>query len=173
MNVVFIIAAVVALLSTALTITRRHAIHALLYFIVSLFAVAVVFFVLGAPFVAALEVIVYAGAIMVLFLFVVMMLNPWPVARREGLRSPRAWLGPALLSAVLAAELIWAVTRGAPVSAQGRWTTPAQVGASMFGPYVLGAEIAGLLLLAGLVAAAHLGRRHGRAAPGAPPEARP
>ena len=52
-----------------------NAVHALLYLIVSLLAVAVVFYVLGAPFVAALEVIIYAGAIMVLFVFVVMMLN--------------------------------------------------------------------------------------------------
>ena len=58
-----------------MVITRRNAVHALLYLVVSLLAVAVVFFMLGAPFVAALEVIIYAGAIMVLFVFVVMLLN--------------------------------------------------------------------------------------------------
>ena len=56
-------------------ITRLNAVHALLYLVVSLLAVAMVFFILGAPFVAALEVIIYAGAIMVLFIFVMMMLN--------------------------------------------------------------------------------------------------
>jgi NADH-quinone oxidoreductase subunit J len=53
-----------------MAITRLNAMHALLYLMVSLLAVAVVFFTLGAPFVAALEVIIYAGAIMVLFIFV-------------------------------------------------------------------------------------------------------
>ena len=61
--------------ATVMMITRLNAVHALLYLIVSLLAVAVVFYTLGAPFVAALEVIIYAGAIMVLFVFVVMMLN--------------------------------------------------------------------------------------------------
>ena len=78
MNVLFYISAVVAILATLMAISRAHPVHALLYLIVSLLAVALVFFTLGAPFVAALEVITYAGAIMVLFLFVVMMLNLGP-----------------------------------------------------------------------------------------------
>ena len=58
-----------------MVVTRTNLVHALLYLVVSLFAVAVVFYTLGAPFVAALEVIVYAGAIMMLFVFAVMLLN--------------------------------------------------------------------------------------------------
>jgi NADH-quinone oxidoreductase subunit J len=73
--ILFYLASIVAVIATLLAITRRHAVHALLYLVVSLLAVAVVFYVLGAVFVAALEVMVYAGAIMVLFVFVVMMLN--------------------------------------------------------------------------------------------------
>ena len=75
MNLVFYISALVAVIATTMVITRLNAVHALLYLIVSLLSVALIFFVLGAPFVAALEVIVYAGAIMVLFVFVIMMLN--------------------------------------------------------------------------------------------------
>ena len=75
MELAFYIAAAVAVIATVLMLTRLNVVHALLYLIVSLLAVAVVFYVLGAPFVAALEVIIYAGAIMVLFVFVVMMLN--------------------------------------------------------------------------------------------------
>ena len=73
-----------------------NAVHALLYLIVSLLAVAMVFFTLGAPFVAALEVIIYAGAIMVLFVFVVMMLNLGEHADRDGtsVAEPRIWIGP-------------------------------------------------------------------------------
>ncbi len=75
MNLLFYLSALIAVISTLLVITRTNTVHALLYLIVSLLAVAMIFFVLGAPFVAALEVIIYAGAIMVLFIFVIMMLN--------------------------------------------------------------------------------------------------
>ena len=76
----FYAAAFIALVSTVMVITTLNPVHALLYLIVSLLSVAVIFFVLGAPFAALLEVIVYAGAIMVLFVFVVMMLTAGLVA---------------------------------------------------------------------------------------------
>ena len=75
MEIAFFAAGAVAVIATVLAITRLVAVHALLYLIVSLLAVAVVFYTMGAPLVAALEVIIYAGAIVVLFVFVVMMLN--------------------------------------------------------------------------------------------------
>ena len=77
---------------------QTKAVHALLYLIVSLLSVAVIFFILGAPFVAALEVIIYAGAIMVLFVFVIMMLNlgPQTAARERTAVQPAVWIGPAL-----------------------------------------------------------------------------
>ena len=71
MNLLFYLSALVAVISTFMVVTRKSAVHALLYLIVSLLAVALIFFSLGAPFVAALEVIIYAGAIMVLFVFVI------------------------------------------------------------------------------------------------------
>jgi NADH-quinone oxidoreductase subunit J len=70
---VFYVASAVAVIATLLVVTRRNAAHALLYLIVSFLAVALMFFILGAPFAAALEVIIYAGAIMVFFVFVIMM----------------------------------------------------------------------------------------------------
>jgi NADH-quinone oxidoreductase subunit J len=168
MNAVFYLSGAVAVIATAVAITRRNAVHALLYLIVSLLAVAVVFYVLGAPFAAALEVILYAGAVMVLFVFVVMMLNP--SARGGGSGPPparwTAWIGPAVLCAVLAAELVYLFAAGpSGVSAPGE-VVPGQVGTALLGPYVIGVELASLLLLAGLVAAYHLGRR---AAPGEEP----
>ena len=97
MELAFYIASAVAVVSTALMLTRLHIVHALLYLIVSLLGVAVVFYLLGASFVAALEVIVYAGAIMVLFVFVVMMLNLGARGGRNGktLANPRdlGWSG--------------------------------------------------------------------------------
>ncbi len=89
MNLLFYISAVIAVFSTFLVITRKSAVHALLYLIVSLLAVALIFFSLGAPFVAALEVIIYAGAIMVLFVFVIMMLNLSADAAREERKVPK------------------------------------------------------------------------------------
>src|SRR6185312_8825940 len=107
MLITFYVAAAIAILSTVLTITRLNAVHALLYLVVSLLAVAIVFYVLGAPFVAALEVIIYAGAIMVLFIFVMMMLNLGERATQmeRSWVKPGAWVGPAVLAAVLLIEL--------------------------------------------------------------------
>lgn len=156
----FWIAAAVALLATALAVTRRHPVHALLYLVVSLLAVAVLFLLLGAAFAAALEVVIYAGAIMVLFLFVVMLLDLGPEAAdsTRGRTAPAAWLGPGLLAAILAAELAWIVRSGS--SAEGATVVdPAAVGTLLFGAWILGVELAGMLLLAALVGAFHLGRK--------------
>ena len=154
MNVAFALGAVVAVAATVMMITRKNPVHALLYFVVSLLASAVVMFVLGAAFVAALEVIVYAGAIMVLFVFVIMLIGPARIAI-----PGKAWIGPSLLSLVLLAEVAWVLAQGSFEAKPAVEVTPKQVGIAMFGPYVLGAEVAAFLLLAGLVGAFHLGRR--------------
>lgn len=161
MNEVFYISSAVAVISTVLVITRLHVLHALLYFIVSLLSVALIFFILGAPFIAALEVIIYAGAIMVLFVFVVMMLNlgPQAVQRERQWLSLRMWAGPAILSLVLFIELLYVLIRSPDHSAGTVVVGPKQIGVALFGPYVLGVELASLLLMAGLIGAYHLGRR--------------
>jgi NADH-quinone oxidoreductase subunit J len=161
MNAAFYIAAAVALISTFLVITRLNAVHALLYLIVSLLSVALIFFILGAHFAAALEVIIYAGAIMVLFVFVIMMLNLGPMAVEQEMQwvRPRTWIGPSILTGILGAELIWVLASGASKVSGGAEVTPKEVGIALFGPYVLGVEMASMLLLAGLVGAFHLGRR--------------
>src|SRR5882762_1027068 len=99
MEIAFYLAAAVAIVSTVLAVSNTNPVHALLYLIVSLLSVAMVFFAIGAPFAGALEIIVYAGAIMVLFVFVVMMLNLGPATIEQERRwlTPRVWLGPALL----------------------------------------------------------------------------
>ncbi len=160
MHTLFYIAGAVAVLATLMTITRLSAVHALLYLVVSLLAVAVVFYTLGAPFVAALEVIIYAGAIMVLFIFVVMMLNLGTRAEeieRAWLR-PGVWIGPCVLATVLIAEVAYIVTGAAPRDAAVAFIGPKQVGILLFGPYLIGVELASMLLLGGLVGAWHLAR---------------
>jgi NADH-quinone oxidoreductase subunit J len=160
MTLLFYICAVVAVAATIMVITRLNAVHALLYLIVSLLAVALVFFTLGAPFVAALEVVVYAGAIMVLFVFAMMMLNLGRRTTEQERRwlQPRAWLGPGILAAILLAELAY-VFFGPARAPEAAPVGPKEVGMLLFGPYLLGVELASLLLLAGLVGAYHLGRR--------------
>jgi NADH-quinone oxidoreductase subunit J len=202
MNVIFYISSAIAVLATILVITRTNAVHALLYLVVSLLAVAMVFFTLGAPFAAALEVIIYAGAIVVLLVFVVMMLNQGPVsiAQERAWLRPRMWIGPGILSLVLLGELVYVLagqsasspvrqSAGPPVGQSARsdqsdqsdqsdisdrsvslksqasslksqatsLQSPRAVGLALFGPYAIGVELASLLLLAGLVAAFHLG----------------
>ncbi|MGM0576874.1 MAG: NADH-quinone oxidoreductase subunit J [Myxococcota bacterium] len=164
MIVAFYIAAAVAVLATGVALTRANAVHALLNLVVSLFATAVVMFTLGAPFVAALEVIVYAGAIMVLFIFVVMLLRLGQdeTGAPAHLYSPRTWAFPALLTLVLAGEMGWLLW-GADFPATAMQEVPPKaVGVQLMGPWMLAVEMASMLLLAGLVAAYHLGRRDER-----------
>jgi NADH-quinone oxidoreductase subunit J len=159
------VSAGVALLSTLLAITRRRAIHCLLYLILSLLAVAVLFYTLGAPLAAALEVIIYAGAIMVLFLFALMLLDLRAPEQEEGAGSRRLapWLGAGALAAVLLAEMVYVILR-APGGGPAR-VTPAEVGTALFGPYLLAVELASFLLLVGLVGAFHLGRQEPKGEP--------
>ncbi len=156
----FYVAGAVALTATGFALTRINAIHALIYLVVSLLAVAFIFFLLGAPFAAVLEIVIYAGAIMVLFVFVIMMLNLGSRGAEveQEMMNPSVWIIPSLLCVVLLVELALSITslksetRAVVVSAK-------EIGISLFGPYVLAVEIASMLLLAGLVAANHIGRR--------------
>ncbi len=157
---VFWIASIVAIVSTVMVITRRNAIHALLYLIVSLLAAAVIFMVLGAPFVAMLEVIVYAGAIMVLFVFVIMLLNMGPEAIEQENQwlNGRMWVGPCVLALVLIAELAYVLSSGGAAPTEIVVVEPKAVGIALFDTYLIGVELAGILLLGGLVGAFHIGR---------------
>ena len=160
MESLFYLAAVIALAATIAALTRTNAAHALIYLIVSLLAVAVLFFLLGAPFAAALEIVIYAGAIMVLFVFVIMMLNLGQagIEREQQWLSGRTWIIPGIMAGLLLLELILAL-RHAPASSSGVAVEPKAVGLALFGPYVLAVEIASMLLLAGLVGSYHIGRR--------------
>jgi NADH-quinone oxidoreductase subunit J len=161
MNLLFYLSAFVAVLATVLVITRMNAVHALLYLIVSLLSVALLFITLGAPFAAALEIIIYAGAIMVLFIFVIMMLNLGSATVRQEAQwlRPGIWWGPSLLCCILALELAYFFMHDGTQVLSGALIPPKQVGIALFGPYALGVELASMLLLAGLVGAYHLGRQ--------------
>ena len=159
MTVLFYLSAAVAVASTVAVVLHTRIVHALVYLILSLLGVAVMFYTLGAPFAAMLEAIVYAGAIMVLFLFVIMMLNLGRAAteqERQWLR-PRLWIAPALMAAALLVQLVW-VLAGYDATLQPETVGVTEVSVLLFGPYVLAVELASILLLAGLVAAYHLAK---------------
>lgn len=162
MNIAFYIAAGIAILSTLRVITHTHAVHALLYMIVSLFAVAVIFFIFGAPFPAALEIIIYAGAIMVLFIFVAIMLDLGKKESRKQEKkwlSSKAWIGPGILCLILLGEVIYVLEIAQPVYAGLAPMDPKQVGIALYTKYLLGVELTAMLLMSAIVGAYHIGKQ--------------
>jgi len=151
-----------------MVVTRSNAVHALLYLITSLISVALMFFVLGAPFVAALQVMIYAAAIMVLLAFAIMLSGSGIETQNDpGLfRRPMIWAGPVALAGVLLCGLIYAVTSGGHTSLDGAAVTPEQVSGALFSPYLLGLELISLLLLGALVGACRVGTGDKNAEPG-------
>ncbi|WP_171264753.1 NADH-quinone oxidoreductase subunit J [Acinetobacter sp. ANC 4558] len=160
----FYLMALVAIVSTIRVVTNTNPVHALLSLIVSLLAVAGIFMIVGAPFAGALEIIVYAGAIMVLFVFVVMMLNlgHQTIEQESKWLTSSAWAYPALMSFLMGLVLVWMLGSDYTTSGGLMGTEivgPKAVGEALFTHYILLVEIAAMLLLAALVAAFHLGKR--------------
>ncbi|MCX7096225.1 MAG: NADH-quinone oxidoreductase subunit J [Methylobacter sp.] len=155
----FYLTSAVAVFATVMMITRLNAVHGLLYLILSLLSVGVLFFLLGAHFAAVLEVIIYAGAIMVLFVFVIMMLNQGQttIDRERAWLQPAIWIGPSLLALLLFGEMAVVILFGGSAET-GSVVTAKQLGMVLYGPYLLAVELASMLLLAGLVGAYHLGK---------------
>jgi NADH-quinone oxidoreductase subunit J len=157
-SVIFYIVALVIVVATALAITRRNPIHAVVYLVVSFLGSGILFFLLGAPFLAAVEIIIYAGAIMVLFLFVVMMFR---IQKVEPKGYPWRQWGPALLCGVLFLSVLSLVAFRDPAGRailQTAMVSPADFGRFVFQKYWLSIEVISLLLFLGLLAAIHLGK---------------
>lgn len=164
MDVLFYISAAVAIGSSVMAITRTNAVHGLLYLVVSLLSAAFIFYLFGAPYVAALEVIIYAGAIMVLFIFVVMMLNLGKESEEQERKwmKPGIWKGPSLLIAILLVEFVIMLANSGGDYFQFIKVNPKQVGTSLFTTYVLGVELTAMLLMSGIVGAYHIGQQKKR-----------
>ena len=158
---IFYISGSVAVLSTMMVITRFNMIHALLYLIVSFLALAVVFYVLGAPFAAALEIIIYAGAIVVLIIFAIMMLDlkEEDVEQERSWLTPKVWVGPGILSLILLGEMVFVIVSANRGDLIQQPVDSKAVALSLYGPYLIGVELSGFLLTAGVVGAYHLGRQ--------------
>jgi NADH-quinone oxidoreductase subunit J len=159
--VIFYLLGVVMVVATALAITRRNVMHAIVFLVIGFIATALLFFLLGAPFLAVLEVVIYAGAIMVLFLFIVMMLE---------IRTDDRRLGPYLLQwlpalALCGISFIVLLVFLLLSSGSGQLlplvsAAPVAFGRFLFQKYWLGVEIASFLLFVALVGALYLGRDH-------------
>jgi NADH-quinone oxidoreductase subunit J len=162
----FIVLAVVMLAGAVGVVTLRQPVHAALSLVVTLLALAVTYVTLQAHFLAVIQVIVYAGAIMVLFLFVIMLLNVEGQAPPPHLR----WLPPlAFATALLVAAgiAVTAFVDRAPLPAAARVSalqggSAEQVGTLLFSHYVLAFQLVGVLLLAGIVGAVSLAQRGSR-----------
>jgi NADH-quinone oxidoreductase subunit J len=164
--VVFWIAGPISVLSGGAMILSRNAVHAALWLIVNFFMLAVFFLVLGSPFLFVVQIIVYAGAIMVLFLFVIMLLG---VDRNVPLTEPirgQRWIA-VLLGAALVAAVTFAVRVGVGfragelpdfdrVNAGGNIQA---LGRSLFGPYFFAFEATAVLLIVAAIGAMLHGRR--------------
>ncbi len=159
-GLIFYLLGIITVLATALAVTRTSLVHAVVYLVISFFSTALLFYLLGAPFLGALEVIIYAGAIMVLFLFIIMTM------RRELVRELMAeglgaWLPAMVMAALSAAAAVLMIIQGpghawalAPAMA-----SPLAFGRFLFEKYWLPVEIASFLLFVALVGALYLGRR--------------
>lgn len=158
-EIIFYLTAAIAVLAAAAILKASHPVHAALYLVISLLALALIFFLLGAPLLAALQVMIYAGAIMVLFLFLIMVMN-LRSERNQSRSLPTGWKGPAFLALILWLELLLLLNRY-PAEEANEMTTiePKAVGHALFGPYLVLVEAAAVLLLAALVAALYLSRK--------------
>ncbi|MGE3958074.1 MAG: NADH-quinone oxidoreductase subunit J [Vicinamibacterales bacterium] len=155
-----------AVIASLLVIAQRNPVYSVLLLITSFGALAGLYVLLDAPFAAAIQIIVYAGAIMVLFLFVVMLLNaPHEDTEFDERTHPMLRPGPMRFGGVLAvaliAELAWALARSAPPSTFSNTpiTSVQAIGRSLFTDYAFQFEVTSILILVAMLGAVVMARR--------------
>jgi len=162
----FYLFAALAIVASLLVIAQRNPVYSVLLLILSFGALSGLYVLLDAPFAATVQIIVYAGAIMVLFLFVVMLLNaPREETDYDERTHPLLRPGPMRFGAVLAlgliAELAWALARSGPPSTFSSTpiTSVAAIGRSLFTDYAFQFEVTSVLILVAMVGAVVMARR--------------
>jgi NADH-quinone oxidoreductase subunit J len=162
----FYVFAAIAIGASALVIAQRNPIYSVLLLIASFGALSGLYVLLDAPFVAVIQIIVYAGAIMVLFLFVVMLLNaPHEDTEYDERVHPLLRPGPmrfgAVLAVGLAAELWWALSKGRETGpfAGAAVDSVAAIGRSLFTDYAFAFEVTSVLILVAMLGAVVLARK--------------
>ena len=156
LTIYFYINSCLMLLATLLALTAFNAIHGLLYFVLSIITLAINFYLLDATLASALEVMIYAGAIMVLFVFVVMLLN---IKYHESKITLKKYLGPLLLALILISEIILILAQKTSMLSSTKIISVQELAISLFKNYGLGVELASVILLAGLIGAFHIGKK--------------
>ena len=158
----FYFLAIAAILSAILVITQRNAVHSALALIVTLLSLAGLYLMLYAPFVAGVQIILYAGGIMVLFLFVIMLVSIEKASREE--QFNHQWAVGLTATLVLAALFLYVFAKGKSIFPQRAAVLPEslntqQVGLWLYGPYLLPFEVASLLLLVAIVGAVVMAKK--------------
>ena len=165
----FYVFATVAVLASLLVIGQRNPIYSVLLLIASFGALSGLYVLLEAPFVAVVQIIVYAGAIMVLFLFVVMLLNaPVEAARGPSVVGRGAWRFGAALAVALGVELVWALTRAGGESGAfpgASVSSVAEIGRLLYTKYAFQFEVTSVLILVAMVGAVWLAGPRGSGRP--------
>jgi NADH-quinone oxidoreductase subunit J len=163
-EIAFFILSATALVSGILVITRRNAVHSVIWLIVALFAVGGIFLMQRAQFLFAVQIILYVGGVMVLFLFVVMLIN-LEVSVKQA-QFNRQWLLGVLTAVALLAGLVYALYQGGDAFALAQVSVAAaaqgntqRVGTALYQDYMLAVEIASLLLLVAMVGAVIMAKR--------------
>ena len=157
-GILFYLFAALIVGATALAATRRNLVHAVVCLVTSFFGSAMLFYLLGAPLLAMLEILIYVGAIMILFLFIVMMLRQDAVGSR-GIRKGKGLVVAGLGLAVGAAGVLLVLKDPASeVPLQSAVASPQVLGQYVFQRHWLAVEIVSLLLLVALAGALYLGR---------------
>ena len=157
--ILFYVISVLLVLSSLMVVFLRNVVHCALALVVALFLIAVLFVMLHAPMVGVLQVLVYAGAIMVLFLFVIMFLNPTAPEPRRKLWWRFGSVAALLLAVSLAALVSNGESPADPVAATEIFGSPEMLGKSLFTEFVLPFEIASVLLLVAIIGAVVLAKR--------------
>ena len=168
-QIVFYVFAGIAVLASLGVVAQRNPMHSVLLLIVSFGGLAGLYVLLDAPFTAVTQIIIYAGAIMVLFLFVVMLLNVPTETPTEGQGRMRLLTaGPrrfgAVLSLVLVVELAWALSKlgGAEMPANPTETSVHAIGLRLYRDYGFAFEATSVLILVAMVGAVILARRESK-----------
>ena len=163
----FYVFGIVAIVAALLFVTRKSPVAAAMWLVTTMFALAALYIMLDAQFIGAIQVLVYAGAIMVVFLFVIMLLNlghgsDVADARGRGWKLVAAAVGIAMLAQILALTRVHVQPR-VPEGYMARQIefrgVIAPVAGSLFNEYLLAFEVTSVLLLAAIVGAVVLGRR--------------
>jgi NADH-quinone oxidoreductase subunit J len=158
-EIVFFILAGLLVVSSVLVVLQRDVVYCAMALVAALFLIAILFITLHAPMVGVLQILIYAGAIMVLFLFVIMFLNPRALEARPGGWSILAVGLTVLLGGALAAVSINGDPPPDPVAATDLFGSPENLAQTLFSDFVLPFEIASVLLLVAMVGAVVLAKR--------------